>query len=218
MSESYSIPLPSHPRFKDLTGRAFGRLTVLSYAGKPDGKHHSWRTQCVCGSVQHNTGCNLTRGLAKSCGCLRADWAAEHHRKHGLSAGPEHKAWTEMWQRCTNPRNKRYPIYKDRTPPPEWRSFEVFFAELGPRPGPGFSLDRIENDKPYGPGNCRWATDHTQTRNSSRNVWVMTPDGSRVILKDACELIGLVYLRVNKLRYAGQTVEEASNGLLQEAA
>lgn len=218
MSNSNSIPLPTHGNFKDLTGKVFTRLTVTAYAGKGRGGVHRWTTRCTCGAVGETTAGSLRIGDAKSCGCLSAENTAKRNRTHDLSKLREYRILQNVWQRCTNPKNPHYSLYKNFAPPPEWRSFEVFFAELGPRPGPEYSIDRIDNDKPYGPGNCRWTTQHTQTRNMSRNVWVTTPDGQRLCLKDACALVGVVYGTVTARRSSGQSIEEASNWLLREAA
>lgn len=219
MSNFNSIPLPSHPGFKDLTGQTFGRLTVLSYAGKARaGGKNRWFAACACGAVSEAASTHLISGRTRSCGCLNTELRSQRKATPRMGGTPEYMAWRDMWRRCTDQEHKSYHLYKDRTPPPEWLSFEVFFAELGPRPGPGFSLDRIENDKPYGPGNCRWATNNVQSRNRSDNVWVTTPDGRRVVLKDAIKLVGVVQSTYFWRRSKGQSIEESSNGLLQEAA
>jgi hypothetical protein len=218
MSEINSIPLPTNPRFKNLTGKVFTRLTVVGYAGTSVHGHSKWRVRCVCGTVKEVAVNDLSTGHARSCGCLKHDLAVAKGIVHNATGTPEYSAWQHMWKRCTNPKDKNYNLYKGRTPPPEWRSFEAFYVELGPRPGPGFSLERINNDLPYGPGNCRWATSKEQSRNMVTNVWVTTPDGQRLCLTDACKLIGLSRGMVKTRRYRGQTLEEASNGLLKLAA
>lgn len=201
----------------DLTGKVFGRLTVVGFAGLVS-RANRWHVVCACGAAKTVAGGSLKRGHTTSCGCLHKELLVERLKTHGMRHSPEYAIWCGMWDRCTNPRNKSYPSYRDRTPPQAWRDFAAFYAEIGPRPSPAFSLDRIDNDKPYGPGNVRWVTRPVQNRNKSTNVWVTTPDGQRRCLTDACELIGVpntaFYYRTRK----GQTIEEASNGLLKEAA
>lgn len=104
-------------------------------------------------------------------------------------------AWENIVQRCTNPRATRYESYGGRAIElhPAWRDHSVFRAyvlsELGHRPSPGHTLDRIDNDLGYVPSNLRWATRHEQSRNTRSNVWIDMP-GGRMCLKDACALVG----------------------------
>lgn len=216
MSEINSIPLP--PRVKDLTGRTFGRLTVVAYSGTNAHRQAVWRTACSCGTVKSVESKSLVTGDTNSCGCLRDEKVAAVRATHRLSSTAEYRAWADMWKRCTNDNDYYLRRYKTRTPPDEWKSFERFLADVGPNPGPGFTLDRIDNERPYGPGNCRWTTRHTQSRNMATNVWVTTPDGQRLCLTDACRVVGLVQSTYHWRRKQGQSIEEASNGLLKEAA
>jgi hypothetical protein len=86
---------------------------------------------------------------------------------HGMTGTSEHRAWLDMRKRCSNPRNKKFKHYGGRgiAVCERWTDFANFYADMGPRPGPGHSLDRINNDGNYEPGNCRWATWSQQRRN-----------------------------------------------------
>lgn len=93
-----------------------------------------------------------------------------HKTKHGMDGTPTHRAWVSMLQRCMNPRNKNYPNYGGRgiTVCAQWKDFRAFLGDMGERPSPELSLDRIDNDGNYEPGNCRWATRSEQQRNKRR--------------------------------------------------
>jgi hypothetical protein len=85
----------------------------------------------------------------------------------------EYSIWYGMVRRCTNPRDHRFPYYGGRGSgvSARWRhDFMAFFADLGPRPSPGHSIDRLDNARGYEPGNCRWATRSQQQRNKPRRA------------------------------------------------
>ena len=213
MSKANSIP--TSKRFRNLTGQVFGRLRVISYAGlHKKGVTRLWSCQCSCGNGCVTGAGSLMSGGTASCGCIRK---AGTHRSHGMTRSPEHTTWMRMWSRCTNPKNPDYNKYKDRKPPEAWRDFEEFFRELGARPSSAHSLDRIRNDMPYGPGNCRWATRSEQNRNKSNNVNVVF-DGKGMCLQEACRVSGvprnLIMHRVHKL---GQNIFDASRGAFYSA-
>lgn len=108
---------------------------------------------------------------------------------------PEYTAWNFMIGRCYRPRNHRYAWYGGRgiRVCDRWRtSFEAFLADVGPRPTPRHSLDRIDNDGDYEPGNVRWATSFEQSRNR-RNVKLYTHDGETLTLSEWADRVGLPY-------------------------
>lgn len=101
---------------------------------------------------------------------------------HGLTKHPLYDVWTVIIQRCTNPKNPGYPNYGGRgiTICIRWRnSFSAFLEDIGERPEPGYSLDRIDNDRGYEPGNTRWANRTTQARNS-RHARLTLRDARRI--------------------------------------
>lgn len=198
--------------FKDLTGQTFGRLTVLSLDPASHSKKTLWSCQCECGNIKSVLGTMLRNGHTSSCGCFQIDFSRQRHTTHGMSGSPEFQIWAAMWARCTNPNHVGYSKYKDRTPPEEWRDFVNFYAELGPRPTPSHTLERTDNTKPYGPGNCTWATRKTQNRNTSCTIRVIL-DGNVVSLSDACEATGLKHQNTRARFARWGDMLRASNGL-----
>lgn len=171
------MQMPMRSNFQNLTGRVFGNLTVLEFAGMIQyGRHRRahWVCQCSCPSANKITvvSYSLLSGTTNSCGCYKRKRIIETFFKHGMMGTPEYNSWAAMIQRCCNPKCKEYPRYGGRNifVCDEWRnSFEAFFEHMGKRKD-GTSLDRIDNEKGYFPGNCRWATDQEQNRNKRSNI------------------------------------------------
>jgi hypothetical protein len=163
-------------RVIDLTGQRFGRLTVLSFVGQDKHRSALWLCRCVCGKEKVVRGYCLRNGDTKSCDCLLRELSAQKgalHIKHGHMCGykptPEYNSWQAMRQRCLDPNNKHYGA-RGITVCDRWQGengFENFYADMGEKPEPKhlYSIDRINNDGHYEPGNCRWATAAEQTRN-----------------------------------------------------
>jgi hypothetical protein len=158
----------------DLTGMRFGRYVVLHRHGT-SWRPVKWVCRCDCGTVKPVGAIGLKSGGSKSCGCLQKELLAKrstgqrHTRTHGMNGTPEYRAWDSMLTRCNNPKSKPYPRYGGRGIKvcDRWRKFENFLADMGPRPSKDLSLDRIDNDGNYEPGNCRWATIKEQNNNKS---------------------------------------------------
>jgi hypothetical protein len=162
-------------RGRDLHGRKFGRLLVIGLAPTSTTRDRKWLCRCDCGrDAVVRTGA-LADGRQESCGCLHSERTAArnvrrtrhgHARKAGASA--EYAAWSALRRRCLNPDDRQFAHYGGRgiTVCERWlESFDAFVADMGPRPSPLHSIDRIDNDSGYEPGNCRWATAEVQNRN-----------------------------------------------------
>ncbi len=164
-------------RFIDRAGRRYGRLVVVQHMGRrPSGTHFKtwWCCRCDCGRELDVTASSLVSGNTRSCGCLNDEMRATAHITHGMSGGirgarsPEYSAWAMMIARCTNPKNGQWHNYGARgiKVAEEWRrDFAAFLAHVGRRPTAEYSLDRINNEGNYEPGNVRWATASVQCRN-----------------------------------------------------
>lgn len=149
----------------------FGRWTVIgsadpaSYITKKSVPR--WLCRCACGIERAVTQMSLRNGKSSSCGCLNKERSSLAHKKHGLSYSTEYTCWQSMRQRALNPNNERHASYFDRgiSVCERWNDFEAFLLDMGPRPSPSHSIDRIENDDGYHPDNCRWALPREQTAN-----------------------------------------------------
>lgn len=149
-----------------LEGKVFGKWTVLSRdMSKPRRTHYLCR--CECGNVRVIASQSLRNGESRSCGCLRAAVMRERQTKHGQYATPTYRSWRAMLARCSDQSHKQFKDYGGRgiAVADLWKSsFQTFLDDMGERP-PGTTLDRIETNGNYEPGNCRWATRTEQNRN-----------------------------------------------------
>jgi hypothetical protein len=152
-------------------GRRYGRLTVAAEVSR-DRLGRVFQCRCDCGEITSVRATRLVNGTARSCGCLMRERSKAANTTHGHASqragtrSTTYQVWASMIQRCTNPRCHAYARYGGRgiTVCDEWRSFEAFLADMGERPA-GRTLDRIDNDRGYEPGNCRWATPKEQAAN-----------------------------------------------------
>jgi hypothetical protein len=188
----------------DLVAERFTRLLVQSeHPTRNSFGHRMWSCQCDCGSLKIASTNELRRGLVKSCGCLRRELGRSRtapggpmdNRLHEGRNRPEYRVWRGLLTRTLNPKSKDFPRYGGRgiRVCERWReSFTNFFEDMGQRPSPSYSIDRIDNDGPYSPENCRWATRSEQSRNTSQ-VRLFTIRGETKTIADWAEHFGLTW-------------------------
>lgn len=151
-----------------VVGMRVGRWSVIDQLPERyQGRAIQWLCRCDCGTERIVLGYRLSSGRSNSCGCYRDQAVGDRFRTHGMSDIPEHRAWSSMFQRCENPRDQRYADYGGRgiRVCDAWILFEDFYKDMGPRPSSQHSLDRIDNEGNYEPGNVRWATPAEQANN-----------------------------------------------------
>lgn len=154
------------PFRRDLFGQSFNAWVVTgSVRQEPGaGRNLQWWCRCECGTERWVQAQSLVDGRTKSCGCKK--------RTSFQSVGvAEYRSWMRMRERCSPNNKEKAKYYAERgiTICPQWESFDQFLADMGPVPHPGWTLDRIDNDQGYAPGNCRWADCQIQAQNRRQN-------------------------------------------------
>lgn len=209
-------------QIKDLVGQRFGRLTVVEFAGVR-GRNSYWKCVCDCGETIVTKSSYLTSGDTKSCGCLKLERISNLTAKHNMSKTKIFGVWATMLRRCFTPTNKKFSDYGGRGIKvcDEWRdNFKAFYeyvSNLEHYGEEGYSLDRINNDGDYEPGNVRWATLKEQGRNKRNNVFVEY-DGEKMTLKEAADRSGLKYSTLYRRYCQGWNEQSLFASVNQSAA
>ena len=162
-------------RFKDLTGKRFGRLTVMNISHKDDRRCYHWLCQCACGTQKVANGRSLRGGGINSCGCLHREFNMKAKTTHGEYGSRLYYIWTGMTQRVTNRKNCNYSNYGGRgiSICNEWLKYENFRDwSLKNGYSDKLTIDRIDNNGDYTPGNCRWITQKEQSNNKRNNRYI----------------------------------------------
>jgi hypothetical protein len=179
---AHSFDLPPESRWLEIEVPIYDPVSMRSSA----------RCRCSCGTWKTVLLSNLSSGKTVSCGCFRRDWASDNSRTHGRSKTPEHGIWLGIKRRCLDPTNPAYDRYGGRgiTICERWLQFENFYADMGPRPEPSLSIDRVKNDLGYSPDNCIWATRKEQANNTRRNV-ILTHNGQTMTASQWVPVVGI---------------------------
>lgn len=196
-------------KLKDLKGQRFGRLVVLERAQNRSGRV-VWRCKCDCGVIKEVPSKTLKNGTAQSCGCLQRERASQANGKHRMRKTRLYEIWYGMKRRCEDSRRIAYEDYGCRgiTVCEEWRnSFEAFRDwALANGYSDNLTLDRKDNDGPYSPENCQWATMQEQ-QNNRRNNKLLKYNGEEHTQSEWARITGIkagtIYARLKN----GWTVE-----------
>lgn len=196
-------------------GHAFGAWTVTGVwkIGGLFGKYVS--AECDCGAtksipmirfIQKNRPVRACKACGRLCGNVR----------HGMHATPEYRAWQGILNRCHKPNDSNYHRYGARgiTVCPEWRnSFDSFLSDMGRRPSAEHSIERNENNGPYSPSNCRWATQIEQSRNRRSNVYIEFR-GERKCVREWEKILGMRIGTIRDRLKRGWSIEDSCTQLI----
>lgn len=173
--------------FTRIQGERFFRLTAMEPLDNNFNSNTTWKCQCACGNTWNVKAGHLKSGNTKSCGCLKREKSTANghaNKTHGLTKTVEYKTWSAMKRRCYNPETESYSDYGARgiTVCERWKnSFENFLADMGKRPSNEHSIERINVDGHYEPGNCKWGTIDEQNNNKRTSVHFVM-DGEKLSL------------------------------------
>lgn len=189
------------PKKLNLEGENFGKWLVKAYLGSS-----SWRCVCECGEERSIKTCDLRSGSSKSCGCTYAGTCLSFKKLHGGTGTPEYRSWKHMKERCNNPNDKRFEHYGGRgiSVCDRWlNDFSAFLEDMGKRPSPAHSIERVDVNGNYEPSNCVWASTKEQARNTQRTSFVQY-NGERHKLVDLADTLGIKANTLHKRVRRGQ--------------
>ena len=200
-----------------MTGKTYGRLTVIRFDRTDQNSRAHWLCKCECGTEKTIQGWHLRSGQIISCGCYHKERTARINGSHGMKNTCIYRVWRSMINRCRYANRAEWENYGGRgiSVCERWEDFTNFLEDMG-HPPEGMSIDRIDNDGNYEPGNCRWATRKQQNRNSRRALSI-SAFGKTQCLKAWADEYGLKYHSLRSRLRMGWTIEEALLGKRREA-
>lgn len=197
--------------FKDLTGLRFNRLTVIARGPNTSQEKARWYCKCDCGIDVLIHARNLSGNRTQSCGCYWADRNRMRDRRPDLQAQYplEFGPWRGMHLRCTQKcRLAKYYFNRGIYVCARWNDFALFLLDMGARPSPNHSIDRIDNDGIYEPDNCRWATQKEQTANRRTTTFVEYK-GERLAVEMLAARFGVRTITLSRRLKKGWEIERA---------
>jgi len=187
----------------DIIGKRFGGMRAVAFAGYFNNRPYLIG-KCDCGEEFITSVSHVKAGHVRSCGCTRGRKLGVLLFKHGYSETDcrAYTSWRAMRERCRNPKAKAYRYYGGRgiTVCERWNDFGTFLTDMGHPPTETHSIHRLDNDGPYAPGNCKWATVEEQVSNNSAN-WNIAINGVRHTAAQATRYLGWKAARLYKRIY-----------------
>jgi hypothetical protein len=189
------------PNLIDLTGQRFTRLVVRHCGKDCHDERVRWLCDCDCGATTLVLSQSLRNGETRSCGCLHRDISREvgkyANATHHKTGTPEYRTWNNMRNRCSNPNVPCFRNYGGRgiTVCSRWDVFETFFEDMGPRPSPQHTIERMDNNGPYSPENCIWIPGAQQIRNRRNTIYVLY-HGTPMRITEVMQHSGLTYNQI----------------------
>lgn len=198
------IPTPKVATLK--AGQKHGYLTAIEFVYRNRNYKQIWKWLCDCGNIHEASASKVLSGTTVTCGCSRQNG----NPTHGLRSSPEYIVWCGMIQRCTNPNYAKFQDYGGRGIKvcERWMKFAEFYADMGPRPTPKHTIERMENNGNYCKQNCKWATSYEQRRNTRRNVYVWH-EGKRFVMCDLAAAYGIPHETFRRRLMSGWDVPTA---------
>lgn len=192
-----------------IVGNRYGRWKVVSSHGRDEKGNLTWNCVCECGNTGVVRGSNLLNS-SSSCGCLKREVTIMRNFRHGGSKSPEYRSWLGIISRCTCKTNTDWPYYggRDIRICDRWKAFKNFLADMGTMPKPGSTIERLDNNGNYEPGNCVWASRKVQGRNK-RNVPLFEYQGEKKSIAEWAELFKIHPETLRKRVRRGWPMEQA---------
>ena len=211
-------------RREDLTGKRFGRLVVLGFHGHNKGGQAIWVCKCDCGNISNVRGGDLRTGRVLSCGCLWRERIIKAKTIHGMSHSDFYATYRNMKNRCYNENAHNYKYYGGRGIQvcDKWKDdIHEFYNDVSALPNfgeEGYTLDRIDNDGDYEPGNVRWASRKEQSINRRRRKvkYTYEYDGEMHSLREISNITGIKYSTLNDRISKGWDPDRAFHTEVQE--
>lgn len=211
---------------KDLLGLKFGRLVVKEFSGLDKRKKSLWLCECDCGNTTIVRASDLSNNKTRSCGCYQKESRYSHTLRHGNTCGRSstitYASWQSMIKRCYNKKGKCYKNYGGRgiTVCDRWTEektgFVNFLLDMGECPK-GLTLDRIENNGNYEPGNCRWAT-YIEQANNTRNNRFLEYNGKKLTIAQWSRETGINRYALRDRLKRGWSIEDSLTRPIRSSA